>query len=411
MIKKLQGDVLLIATLDTKGEVAGYLKQALEEKGKSVLMLDCSMRGGEVCDSADITPQEVARAGGCEYGKLATLLRGSAAEVMMGGVALVVKDLYGRRRFKGVLGIGGSDGTLLATAGMKELPVGVPKLMISAMACGKQLFGSFVGTKDVTMMPSVADICGLNPISKRIFDNAVGAMVGMLGVPSRRLVETDSLVAMTMLGQTTPAAMMGKALLEKEGYQVVAFHPNGVGGKAMDEFIKQGVFQAVWELTPHEVGDEYVSGIHSAGPERMEAAGAMGIPQVVVPGCMDFFWGTPGPPDMMKSRYVSRQSYPFNPDVLLVKLVPEEIKVVARILAERINHSQGPIALVIPLQGISMFDHPGESLYNPQLEGLFFRQLKQRVSPRIELVELDAHINDPILASTCVSMLLQMLRG
>ncbi len=403
--------MLLIATLDTKEEEAVYLKEALEKKEKSVLVLDCSMRAEKTYHSADVTPQEVARRAGCEYRKLLNLVREKAIEVMMKGIASVVKDLYHQRQFRGVLGIGGSDGTLLATSGMRELPVGVPKLMISAMACGKQVFGSFVGTKDVIMMPSVADICGINPISKRIFDNAVAAMVGMLEVCSQELVVTDSLIAMTMYGQTTPAAMMGKALLGKKGYQVVAFHPNGVGGKAMDEFIKQGVIRAVWELTPHEVGDEYVSKIHSAGPERMEAAGTLGIPQVVVPGCMDFIWGTPGPPDMIKSRYAGRQNYLFNPDVLLVKLTAEEIKLVARILAERINRSRGPIALVIPLGGISMFDHPGEALYRPELETLLFKQLKQQISSRVQLVELDAHINDPLLASTCVSLLLQMLRG
>lgn len=368
------------------------------------------MRGEKACRSADVTPQEVARAAGCDYRKLVNLVRKKAAEVMMKGVASVVRDLYRQRQFRGVLGIGGSDGTLLATAGMRELPVGVPKLMISAMACGRQLFGSFVGTKDVIMMPSVADICGVNPISKRIFDNAVAAMVGMLEVPSQKSVGTDSLIGVTMYGQTTPAAMMGKALLKKEGYQVVAFHPNGVGGKAMDEFIKQGLFRAVWELTPHEVGDEYISQIHSAGLERMEAAGTLGIPQVVVPGCMDFIWGTPGFPDMLESRYAGRQSYPFNPDVLLVKLTPEEIKVAARALAEKINRSRGPIALVIPLRGISQFDHLGEALYNPELESLLFKQLKEQVSPRVQPVELDAHINDPLLASTCASLLLQMLR-
>ena len=401
---------MLIATLDTKEEVVDYIKGRLEERGKSVLLLDCSMGRGMSQLVPDVTREEIAQCGGKEYEEITSSDQFQAGRIMIEGVKRTVARLFSEKKFRAVLGIGGSNGTLVATAGMRELPVGVPKIMISAMACGTVAFGPYVGTKDVIMVPSVADILGVNPISKTIFDNVVGALVGMLDQVERPYPSDQEQIALSMLGQTTPAGMAGRAILEKQGYRVVAFHPNGVGGAAMEEFIGQGAFSGVWELTPHEVADELLSKIHSAGPDRMKQAGLLGIPQVVVPGCVDFFYGTPGMPHGLASRYRDRQTYRINSEIILVKVTPEEAVRVAEILAQKMNQSKGPVTLVIPLKGISRYDRPEYPFHNPDLDAVLFGQLKKSLLPGIPVMEIDAHISEPEFGETCASLLLELLK-
>lgn len=408
MKKNSPKDILLIAALDTKEEIAEYIKGRLEGCGKSVLLLDCSTGSRKNHLVPDVTRQDIAESVGRNYEEVTSANQFDANTIVIKGIKKTVVELFEEKRFRAVIAVGGSNGTLIATAGMRELPVGVPKVMISAMACGRVQFGPYVGTKDIMMVPSVADLLGINPISKRIIDNAVGALLGMLDVEEKPIPGEQ--IGLSMLGQTTPAGMAGKAVLERQGYYVVAFHPDGVGGAAMDEFIAQGTFRAVWELTPHEVGDELLSRTHTAGPNRMKSAGALGIPQVVVPACMDFFYGSPGIPDLLLSRYPGRQTYPINDQIILVKLVPEEAVRVADALAQKINESTGPVSVVIPLQGISRYDHPKYPFYNPDLDAVLIRQLKKSLSSRVPVVELDAHISNPEIGEACASILLDMLK-
>jgi len=401
---------LLIATLDTKEEVVEYIKGRLQERGKSVLLLDCSMGERRSQLVPDVTREEIARWGGRDFGEVTSSDQFQAGRIMIEGVKRTVASLFAEKKFRAALGIGGSNGTLVATAGMRELPVGVPKVMISAMACGNAEFGPYVGTKDIIMVPSVADILGVNPISKTIFDNAAGALVGMLDQVEKPCPLDQGQIALSMLGQTTPAGMAGRAVLEKQGYRVVAFHPNGVGGAAMEEFIGEGAFSGVWELTPHEVADELLSKIHSAGPDRMKQAGLLGIPQVVVPGCIDFFYGTPGVPHGLASRYRDRQTYMINSEIILVKITPEEAFRVAEVLAQKMNQSTGPVTLVIPLKGISRYDRPGYPFHNPDLDAVLFRELKKSLSPRVPVVELGAHISEPEFGEACACLLLDLLK-
>ncbi len=411
MKEKPSRDILLIATLDTKEEVVSYLRGLLEEWGKSVLLLDCSMgkkKGGVV---PDISREEIAQRGGKEYGEVTSSNQFEAGSIMIEGVKRTVADLFAEKKFRAVLGIGGSNGTLMATAGMRELPVGVPKVMISAMACGTTQFGPYVGTKDIMIVPSVADILGVNPISKTIFDNAAGALMGMLDQAKKASSHSQEQIALSMLGQTTPAGMAGREIIEKQGYQVVAFHPDGIGGAAMEEFIGQGAFSGIWELTPHEVADELLSRIHSAGPDRMKQAGLLGIPQVVVPGCIDFFYGTPGFPHGLASRYRDRQTYMINSEIILVKITPEEAVHVAEVLAQKMNQSRGPVTLVIPLKGISRYDRLEYPFYNPDIDAALFGQLKKSLTPRIRVVEIAAHISAPQFGEICASVLLDLIKG
>jgi len=282
----------------------------------------------------------------------------------------------------------------------------MPKLLVSAMACGAIQFGEYVGTKDITIMPSVADLLGVNEITAKMLTNAAGAICGMIDAAVDAHVSAGNLVAATVFGQTTPAGMAGKTLLNTAGLEMVAFHPNGAGGTAMEELLRKKVFRAVWDLTIQELSD-YIVNRSASGEHRLEAASEMGIPQVVVPGCVDFVWGDPM---AMRRRFRSRRQHLFNRRVLLVKLTGPEIKLTAQLIASRLNRSRGPVAVVLPRHGLSMFDFPGGPFVEPGLLHTLFQELKEKLKPGISVIELDAHINDPIVASTCVGRLIEFLK-
>jgi uncharacterized protein (UPF0261 family) len=374
-----------------------------------VLILDTGMRGDPSAFPADVRRDQVAGAGGSTYAQVQQMPRLQAEEIMAAGVARLVGELHAQRRFDAVLGIGGYDGTLLATSGMRALPFGVPKLMVSAMACGRVRFGEYVGTKDIMIFPSVVDFLGTNELICKVLDNAVGAIAGMVEAGVRPEVTSTDLVAVTMYGQTTPAAMAGKPLFDAAGLTLVPFHPNGVGGQAMEEFVGRSGFKAVWDLTTQELSDQYLTGRPSGGPHRLEAAGKCGLPQMVVPGCVDFVWGAP---QTMARQFPGRLTHQFNPQVLLVKLTPDEVAHVAQGMAEKLNRSQGPTSLALPLRGVSMFDASGGPLHQPEVNTALFDSLRTFVDARVvEVLEVDAHINDPVFARTCATRLIEMLRS
>lgn len=399
--------VLIVATLDTKGDEVLYLKKGIEKSGKRVLILDCGLRGNPESVNPDITRGEVARAGGTDYKDLKKVGRSLEIETMARGVASIVRELYKERKFDGILSIGGSDGSILGTAGMRELPIGVPKLMVSARASGLVTFGDYVGARDVTIMPSVADIAGLNVITKKIFDNAIGAILGMIDTGVNAGISGNNLISMSMNGQTTACGTLGRRLLEKEGFEVITFHSRGV---IIEEFIEDNALTAVWDLAIDELTNELFSKMHAGEPDRLEAAGKKGIPQVVVPGCLDFIWGSPGPPDNLFARFKNRKRYFFNPKVVLIKLKTEEIIKAGKVLSDKLNRSIGPVAMIYPLRGISMFDKEGEGFYTPELDILLLEVLKKNLNSRINLVEVDGHINDPVFTKTCISILIEMIK-
>ena len=402
--------VAIVATLDTKGEEAKYFKEQIERKGKNTLVIDDGMLDAPLAIKPDITHDTVAEAAGSSFQIVKGLGRGPAEEIMMKGMAKILKDVYAAGRFDGVISIGGMDGALLAAAGMRELPVGVPKLIVTPMAQGEETFGSYVGTRDIMMMHSVVDILGINEISKKVFDVAIGAIVGMVDANvSSEAPRGKNLIATTMFGNTTPAVMRAKSLLEKKEYEVVVFHPNGTGGRAMEELIEQGVFTAVLDMTPHEVTGEIFGDFMRAGPRRLEAAGRKGIPQLVVPGCIDFL--VQGPFDSLPAKYKKRKVYYFNPTVTMVRTTKEEMVTTAKVIANKLNKAIGPTAVAIPLGGFNMYCHKGEPLYDPEADMVFIRTLKEHLKPRIKVTEVDAHINDPVFAETVVPILLEMIEG
>jgi uncharacterized protein (UPF0261 family) len=316
---------------------------------------------------------------------------------MLEGVRATCLRLYAEGRVHGVLCLGGAEGALLGAAAMHALPVGVPKVIVSPSASGRRAFGPFVGEGDVTVMHSVIDICGLNEISRAIFDNAAAAIAGMVrdaGRPIGRLGERC--VGITMLGQTTPGVMRVREALLAAGIEPVIFHANGVGGPAMEHLIEAGALGGVIDYTLSELANSLLDGIHATGPERLRVAGRHGIPQVVVPGCVDFF--NEGPLELLPERYRDRKTYFHNPVATLVRLSGEEEAALGAMVAERLNEAVGPVHVLAPTRGFSLADAEGGDLWDPEADGAFVDALRDALRPDIPFEAVDAHVDDPAFA-------------
>jgi uncharacterized protein (UPF0261 family) len=358
-----------------------------------------------------VTRQQVAHAAGVE--DLAGLVsqgdKGKCIATMIRGVAAKTKELLRQGAFQGILGLGGGQGTDICASAMRSVPRGMPKILVSTVASGKATFGPYVGTKDITMMHSVVDIQGLNFLSRQILANAVGAICGMVAAWGEVDVEPRGIpVALSMLGTTTPGALRVKAILERRGYEVVAFHQNGTGGIAMEELIREGAFKGVLDLNLHEIGDRFVGGLHSdPQEERLEAAGKMGIPQVVAPGSINYaVWG---PLASLSRELKSRKYIIHNPNMTLVRLSPEELRSVGKITAERLNRAKGPTRVFIPLRGFSYPDREYHPHWEPEGNQAFIDALKAHLRPSIPVQEIDAHINDPEFIDPLADAFLSMM--
>lgn len=396
--------ILLIGTLDTKGEEYSYVQRLIRERGCNTLLMDTGVLGEPAVDPF-ISADRVARAGGSTLADLREAGdRGAAMDVMIRGVKKLTSELYRQKKFDAVLSLGGGGGTNIGTAAMRELPVGVPKVMVSTLASSD--VRPFVGVKDIVMIYSVTDIAGLNRVSRRILANAAGAICGMAGqpVPPER---DKPLIAASMFGVTTPCVTGVRRKLEEAGYEVVVFHATGAGGQAMEALIDDGYISAVADLTTTEWCDEVAGGVLSAGPDRLGAAGRKGIPQVVSCGALDMvnFHAM----DRVPERYRKRNLYRHNPTVTLMRTTPEECREIGRKIAEKLNRSAGPVALLLPLKGVSSIDRPGEPFYDPEANQALFDTLKEEIQPGVELLELDLHINDPQFSEIAADKLLSML--
>jgi uncharacterized protein (UPF0261 family) len=403
--------VLLIATFDTKAEEALYLQRKMESLGCRVLSMDTGilLESGTV---TDINRHEVAKAGGSSIREMvASGDKGKCIDVMRKGACALSRKLYDAGGFAGVISIGGAQGTDIGTATMRGLPFGVPKFMVSTVASGRATFGPFVGTKDIIMMHSVADIQGVNFITRRVFDNAAAAVCGMV----KNLQGHDAAscprkfpVALSILGTVTQGAMRAKRLLRERGYDAIAFHQNGTGGIAMEEMIREGIFKGVLDLNLHELGDSVANGLHaSIGEGRLTAAGALGIPQVVVPGSINY--AVMGPVETLSPEILKRKYVVHNSQLTLVRLSREELQRTAVMMADRLNMAKGPTHVFIPLGGFSYPDHPGRAHWDPEDNRLFIRALKARLSSSIPYDEIDLHINDDAFIDTVVEALVRFM--
>jgi len=400
--------VLLIATFDTKEEEALFLKKRIEARGVSVMTMDTGILAPPRA-WVDIDQQQVALRGGIPLKEIiATGDKGKCILNMIRGAEIICRELYTQSRFQGVIAIGGGQGTDIGCSAMRTLPVGVPRLMVSTVASGRATFGPYVGTKDITMMHSV-DMQGLNFVTKRILENAAGAICGMIEAFEENSIRPEGIpVALSMLGTTTPGGLYCKKILERKGFEVVAFHQNGTGGIAMEEMIRSGAFRGVLDLNLHEIGDRFVGGLHGAIKEdRLEAAGAVGIPQVVAPGSINYaVWG---PLSSLSKELKSRKYIVHNPNMTLVRLSPDELVSVGKLTAQKLNTAKGPTRIFIPLKGFSYPDREKLDHWEPEGNQAFIDSLKANLNPSIPVIELDAHINDPEFIDPVTEAFLSMM--
>ncbi len=402
--------ILLVGTLDTKGAEYAFVRDRLRQRGLEVLVMDLGVLG-EPAFAADVPAADVARAGGADLDALrAGRDRGTAIDAMLRGACVLVPALHAEGRIDGVLGLGGGGGTAMITAAMRTLPVGVPKLMVSTLASGNT--AQYIDVKDITLMPSVIDIAGLNPLSRRILANAAGAIAGMVDQAPIEEDERDRpprpLLAATMFGVTTPCVTAARQQLEAAGYDVLVFHATGTGGRAMESLVDSGFIQGVLDVTTTEWCDEVVGGVLAAGPDRHGAAARRRVPQVVSAGALDMvnFHGM----DSVPTAFAGRTFYRHTPSVTLMRTTPAECREIARRLAAQLNRSTAPVTLVLPLGGVSMIDAPGQPFHDPEADRVLFETLRASVAPHVRVVDVDAHINDPVFADSLVREMLAVLQ-
>jgi uncharacterized protein (UPF0261 family) len=399
--------LVIIGTLDTKGEEVGFARDVIEAQGVAAHVVDTGVLD-EPAFEADTTASEVAEAAGTTLEALREAAdRGEAMAAMGEGAAAIAEQLHEEGRLDGVLGLGGSGNTSIATTAMRALPVGVPKLMVSTMASGDT--EPYVGARDIAMMYSVADIEGLNQLSRQVIANAALATVGMVENEPDVAVEDRPTVGITMFGVTTPCVQAARETLEGMGYETIVFHATGTGGRAMESLVEEGIIDGVLDVTTTEWADELVGGVLNAGPDRLDAAGEAAIPQVVSTGALDMV--NFGPRDSVPEAFEDRQFHVHNPQVTLMRTTPEENAELGGIIAGKLNAADGPTALALPLGGVSQIDVEGEDFDHPEADAALFEALRENLDEDVELIEMDTEINDEAFARTIAEKLDEYMRA
>ncbi len=399
--------VMVLAALDTKGDEARFIRETLEMLGDEVLLVDIGVLGNTVV-TADISRDEVlAKGGNSRAALLAHGARSSVVDALISGAEGLTCELWKAGTLGGVLAIGGSGGTSIGTAAMRQLPLGVPKVMVSTIASGD--VQPYVGMKDICMINSVVDFSGVNAISEPILRSACGAISGMMrarALPNGAR-KTRPLVAASMFGVTTPLVEKLAKRLAAAGFELVPFHATGIGGKTMEALIGEGVFAGVLDVTTTEWADEVVGGTLSAGPERLGAAASAGVPQVVAPGALDMvnFVGPAGLPEKFQGRTLHRH----NENVILLRTTADECAEIGRRIAEKLNESAGPTVFLFPRYGVSALDIEGGAFYDADADTALLRALERHLNPTVRLEVIEAHINDNAFAEACCRELLAHL--
>ena len=397
--------IAILGTLDSKGEEHAFVAELISQRGFSTLLIDIGT-DGEPTVKPDITREEVAAAGGID---LAPILerkdRGECVTAMCKAAPKLVAKLAAEGKIHGILSLGGGGGTAVGTAAMRGLPVGFPKVMVSTLASGNT--AQYVGGKDITMIPSIVDVSGLNRISKVIFTRAAGAICGMVESEVSSNREDRPLIAASMFGNTTECVETARKILEEAGYEVLVFHATGMGGMTMETLIADGMVSGVLDITTTEWADELCGGTLSAGPTRLEATGKAGIPAIVTPGCLDMV--NFGARETVPEKYEGRNFYIHNPQVTLMRTTPEECAQLGKILAEKVNAYKGPVTVLLPTKAISIISAEGQPFYDPEADKALFSSIKSNLSPEIELIEVDAEINALEFSIACAEALLKNL--
>ncbi|MDE0015744.1 MAG: Tm-1-like ATP-binding domain-containing protein [Candidatus Poribacteria bacterium] len=397
----------IVGTMDTKGIEFAFIKTQIESAGVSTCVINTGILGDPQL-TPDISADEIAQAGGSSLQALRDEGdRGNSVTVMAQGAAVLVAEKQAAGEIDGIISLGGSAGTTIGTTAMQAVPVGVPKIMVSTLASGDT--SPYVQSKDICMMYSVVDIAGINRLSRQILANAAGAIVGMVSAEAPAAAAADKpLIAATMFGVTTPCVTKAREILETAGYEVLVFHATGTGGQAMEDLVKGGFLAGVLDATTTELADELVGGILSAGPDRLEAAGQSGLPQVVAPGALDMV--NFGPPDTVPEKFSDRLFYQHNPTVTLMRTTAEETAELGRIMARKLSEAQGPTTVIIPTQGVSAIDKTGQPFDSPEARAAWIDNLKAHIGDTVTVIEMDAHINDDAFATKLAETLLNSIQ-
>jgi uncharacterized protein (UPF0261 family) len=398
--------ILLIGAFDVKGGEYDFVKKLIEAQGCKVLTMNFGVLGKMNLFHIDIDNAEVARAGGGDINQLQKDKdRGVAMKVMSKGVTVLCEKLYKEGKFDGVLGMGGSGGTSVITSGMRALPIGVPKVIVSTVASGNT--SVYVDVKDVIMVPSIVDVAGVNQISEKIFKEAAGAICGMVKMDYNPSRDQKPIIAATMFGNTTPCVDRCRDSLIGKGYEVLVFHCTGTGGRTMEGLVDEGLVYAVLDITTTEWADELCGGIWSAGDSRLDAPGKAGIPHLIVPGCVDMV--NFGPKNTIPEKYKDRICFEWNPSVTLMRSNIEENSKMGEIFAQKANASKGRIAFLLPLKGVSMLDSEGGVFWWPEADRAMFDAIKKNVKSGIQVVEINCNINDEAFSQKAVEMLMELM--
>lgn len=388
--------------MDTKGEEHAFVAEIIRQRGHSALLIDVgTLEAAKV--QPDIAREEVARAGGFNLAELLTRKdRGECVTAMSKGAPAILSQLHAAGKIHGVISLGGGGGTSICTAGMRALPIGFPKLMVSTLASGNT--APYVGVKDIVMMPSIVDVAGLNRISRELLTRAAGAICGMVEAKPAASADKPIIVA-SQFGNTTPCIEQSRKLLEREGYEVLVFAAVGTGGRTLESLVEAGLVTGVLDVTTTEWADELVGGVLGAGPTRLDAAAKCGVPAIVTPGCLDMV--NFGSPESVPAKFQGRRFYQHNPQVTLMRTTPEECRQLGEIIATKLNASTAPVTVLLPLRGISVISAPGQPFHDAEADAALFNTLKAELRKDIPVRELDCNINDAAFAEACVQELLK----
>jgi uncharacterized protein (UPF0261 family) len=404
--------ITIVATCDTKGNEVLYLKNRIEECSLNTLIIDTGILGDPIKILPDISKDVVAKKAGTTIEELKIKSRGDAVKEMCKGINILIGELHKEGRIQGLLSIGGAEGAIIGASAIDALPIGFPKIIVSPIASGNHRFKEIIHYNDAIVMHSVVDILGINFISKKIFDNAVGAIIGMINIKKEVIEDKEQKrkrIAVSMMGTVTkPIMRVVMPRLEKLGYEVIPFHANGTGGICMDNFIREGYFDGSIEYATNEISGSYLGGLDSCSKDRMNAAMEKNIPTIVTPGTVDFL-------DVEKSdefadKYKNRPKYHHNPEITLIRLSADEMKFVGKIFAEKLNKSRGNVKFIYPKQGFSSEDKKGLSLWHPEGNEIFLKELKLNLRKDIEVIEINAHINDDKFANVVVDQLISLIK-
>jgi len=404
-------NVVIVGTLDTKGPEVAYLRDRLQALGLTTTVVDSGILGEPFGIQPDISRAEAAKYGGFTIDELRNKgARGPAVHGMREALKVLTLELYKEGKLNAITSMGGAEGAVMGAACMMQLPVGVPKVLISPIASGKHYFDPLVGTSDIFVVHSIVDILGLNPIARTIFDNTAAALKGLVehGHELEPPKPGDKYVAVTMLGNTTRAVMALKDRLAEDGYEAVIFHSNGVGGPAMEELAEAGQFVGVIDYTTNETYDPMTGGIHDGGPDRLRRIGLVGLPQVIVPGCIDFsVFHTGSVPDSLEGRPV----YDHNPEYVLVLASHEEKVKLGHLFAERLNEARGPVRIVMPMRGLSIPATPAGVFWDPEGDQNFLQTLREDIRDDFPITVFDdRHVNDPAFGVEVAEIFLDLMK-